>query len=340
MITLHFDPQICWKCPTKDCLVRCRYQELDLDQARVEKEKILSGTFSQVLENCHTCYACEEYCPNSNHPFYQLVELQERLGILNVPRPLFKQQARMMGPRERIAQEKLTPPIIDMCLFPMLLDSIQGRLYEGVSIIHGSDIFCNIMWLHFANMSLIKERLPVMISNIWEYYLRPSEVDELICYHDECYGAFTHLAPAYGISVPFKPIHLFNFLTRRLVELKRFIKPLGAKVAYQRPCSNRLIPETGDLVDEIFYHLGAERPKRAYDRENSLCCGGVLRMQQKDDEADRILAENIKDMRKTGVDYCVFNCPMCLMTMGEEVAAAGIFPILMSDLCKVALGEL
>ena len=84
----------------------------------------------------------------------------------------------------------------------------------------GSDIFCNIMWLHFAKSSVIRQRLPLVIKNIWNHYLRPSGVDELICFHDECYGTYTHLAPAFGIEVPFKPVHLFEYLHGQLVELR------------------------------------------------------------------------------------------------------------------------
>ncbi len=81
----------------------------------------------------------------------------------------------------------------------------------------------------------------------------------MICYHDECYGTYTQLAPAFGIPVPFRPIHLFEYLIERLEALKDQIRPIGMKAAYQRPCSNRLIPETQPLVDEIFRRVGVER---------------------------------------------------------------------------------
>ncbi len=103
MYTLNYDSQICYSCKTIDCLTRCWYQELkDVDKAREEKNKILRGEYSKVLDDCKTCYGCEEYCPNNNHPFYQIVELQEKLGVKNVPEPIHKQQLKMMGPKNRI----------------------------------------------------------------------------------------------------------------------------------------------------------------------------------------------------------------------------------------------
>ncbi|MDZ7699003.1 MAG: (Fe-S)-binding protein [Deltaproteobacteria bacterium] len=339
MYDIQFDPGICEACETLDCLVRCQHMTLDLDAARQERMNIINGDDSRVLKECITCYACEEYCPYDNHPFYLIVERQEQKDIWPVPKPLTKQQTIMMGPKGKIYPEKLGPPVIDMCYFPMLVKQIRGKLFEGCSTIVGSDLFCNIMWLHFAKNSVIRERVPMIIDNLWTYYLKDNHIEELICYHDECYATYTHLAPSFGMDVPFRPIHLFEYLTQRLDQLKDQIRPIGMKVAYQRPCSNRLIPETQHWVDDIFERIGVERVDREYDRENALCCGAILRAQQRDDLADDLQKRNIDDMKASGANVCVFNCPFCIFTLGETVAKEGMMPLLMSDLCQFALGE-
>ena len=339
MNTLKFNYKICEKCKSMDCLMKCQYIDMGLEEAREEWKKLIAGGDSRILEDCATCYACEEYCRHGNHPFYMIVERQEERKAWSVPIPLTEQQLIVMRPRGRIRPQKLQSPLINMCAFPMLQGTIRGKLFEGASTFAGYDIFCNIMWLHFARNSAIRERLPKMIENIQNYYLKESGVNEFVCFHDECYGAYTHLAPAFGIEVPFKPIHLFEYLTQRLDELKDHIRPLNEKVAYQRPCSNRLIPETQHWVDDIFERIGAERVKRQYDRENALCCAGTIQSQQKDDLADDVQKRNIDDMVSAGVKYCVFNCPACFFTMKDLVAERNIAPLLMSDLCHLALGE-
>ncbi len=339
MYDLQYDEETCNRCETLDCLMRCQHMELGLEQAREERQKILRGEDSPVLSDCLTCYACEAYCPYGNHPFYLIVERQEQRGVWPAPIPLIKQQVVMMAPRSKIEPRKVQEPVVNMCYFPMLSDCVRGRLFQGASTIVGSDIFCNIMWLHFAKNSVIRERVPQMIDNIWTYYLRESGVDELICFHDECYGTYTQLAPAFGMEVPFKPVHLFEYLTRRLDELQEHIRPLGMKAAYQRPCSNRLVPETQHWVDDIFQRIGVQRVEREYDGDNALCCGGVLRVQQREEVADDLLERNLSDMKAAGATVCVFNCPFCLFTMGEAVAQRGMMPILMSELCHFALGE-
>ncbi|MEW6261681.1 MAG: (Fe-S)-binding protein [Thermodesulfobacteriota bacterium] len=337
--SLRHDPELCRQCREIDCLTRCRPLKLNLEQARKERDNLLEGRFSTVLTDCTTCYACEEYCPYQNHPFYLLVDRQEELGVWPVPKPVTRQQILMMGMRGRLERKPVQKPLINMCFFPMLVGNITGRIFEGASTIVGSDVFCNIMWLHFGKNSVIRERLPQAIENIRRYYLEDSGVDEIVHFHDECYGTYTQLAPAFGIEVPFKSIHLFEFLVRRLEELKQHIRPLGFKVAYQRPCSNRLSPHTQDLVDDIFRRIGVTRVEREYDRDNALCCGAVLRGMQRDDEADRVQRLNLDDMAGAGAQVAVFNCPFCLFTLGEAAAKKGLMPLLMSDLCRAALGE-
>ena len=106
MYELQYDPKLCARCETIDCLTRCQYMDLDLEAAREERQRILDGEDSRVLRECATCYACEEYCPNGNHPFYVIVERQEEKGLLPAPAPITKQQIRMMAPRGTLAPGK------------------------------------------------------------------------------------------------------------------------------------------------------------------------------------------------------------------------------------------
>ncbi|MDY6824196.1 MAG: (Fe-S)-binding protein [Thermodesulfobacteriota bacterium] len=340
MNTIQFDPAICAQCETVDCLMRCQYIAFtDVDEAKTEKLAINEGRGSRVLEECLTCYACQEYCPNGNNPFYLLVERQEEQGLLPAPRPIVNEQLKMMAPRGRITKETVCPPVVNMCAFPMLTGCVRGKLFENASVIVGTDIFCNIMWLHFAKNSTIRQRVPRMIDNIMDHYLKDAGIEEMICFHDECYGTYTSLAPAYGIEVPFKPVHLFDYIDRRLDDLADHITPLNVNIAYQRPCSNRLIPETDTILDRIFEKIGANRVPRSYDRDTALCCGGVPRAQQRDDLADELVEANINDMLAVGATYCVFNCPFCMATLADEVAENGLRPILVSDLVQKALGR-
>ena len=331
-LKLKFDPDLCEECATYDCLVRCQYLNLDLEAAREERKKLNNGEDSVVLHRCATCYACNEYCQKGNYPFYQLVELQEQKGIWTAPKPIVNQQIKMFSPKGDFLPGDIEGTPFNLCLFPALKKNIKGQLFEKMTIFSSRDLFCNLVYLHFARSSVIKERAPQVIENFAR-----CNIKELVCFHDECYGFFASWAPAYGLAVPFKAIHLFEYLREKLKEKQ--IKKLGLKIAYQRPCSSRLTPWKEPYLDEIFDLIGVERVPRKYDRENALCCGGVFRMQARDELADDVNERNIEDMLQTGATVCVFNCPACYMTMGEMVAKRGLMPVLIGDLCRLAAGE-
>jgi len=337
LLELKFDSTKCAECEAVSCLVKCQYMDLkNKDKAKKEWQKVINGEDSYVLEACTTCYACEEYCPFGNHPFYLIVERQEEKGILPAPRPTVTMWMNQCQPVGRFMVGKVEEKALSYCFLPHFNTLVKGKLFDDIawSIIFGQEFFCNAVYLHYAKLSVIKDRLPKIIENI-----KNQGIKELICLHDECYGTFTSLAPAYGMDTPFKPVHYYEYLHNRLKALKDVLKPLNTKAAYQRNCSARLCPETDHYVDDIFGLLGIERVKRKYDRENALCCAEIIRMAKGPPLADDIQKRNIDDMVKSGAEYCVFNCPACWDSLAHKVAKQGIKPIHMIDLCKLAIGE-
>ena len=342
MYELRFDERKCMACKTCDCLTKCQYMDIDRDTAKTEMMKIINGEDSFVLHDCVTCYACEEYCKMGNHPFYLIVERQEELDIPPPPKPLIKQAIQLGIPwRGDLKIEEVKEPVLSMGMFAPLANLIQGRLFEGLSLLSvdprtAVNLFCQLMYLHYARTSVIKERLPGIIDTIAKH-----DVKEVIFFHDECYGTFTSYAPAVGIDVPFKPVHFFEYLYNRLQELKDEIKPLNLKVAYQRPCSSRLSPDKLHFVDDIFNLIGVDSD-REYIGQNALCCGGAIigqRYEGRYELAADLQRKNIEDMVNAGAQFCVFNCPACHDTLSRLVARKGIWPIYMSDLCRLAIGE-
>jgi Cysteine-rich domain len=343
MYKLKFNESNCLSCTTQDCLTRCQYMNIDRDTAKTEILKIARGEDSFVLHDCVTCYACEEYCPVHNHPFYLIVEKQEELDIPPLPRPLIRRGIQTGIPfRGEPEIEEINGCALDMCVFSDNIYLIQGKLFEGLPVISKDSrkmfhYFCQLMYLHYARSSVIKERLSGIIQTIAKH-----NTTEVICFHDECYGTFTSYCPAVGIDVPFKSIHLFEFLYNKLIELKDEIRPVNLKVAYQRPCSSRLSPDKHHFVKDIFELIGAKAVEREYIDENALCCGGTIQGQRRENSRKRAIdvqERNIEDMKKAGAQVCVFNCPACYTTLGRLVAQNGINPIFMSDLCRLAIGE-
>lgn len=343
MYELRFNESECLSCSTQACLTRCQYMDIDRETAKREILKIARGEDSFVLHDCVTCYACEEYCPVNNHPFYLIVEKQEELDVPPLPRPLIRRGINIGVPfRGEPETNEINGRALNMGVFSDLMHLLQGKLFANLTVISEDPrkmfhYFCQLMYLHYARSSVIKERLPGIIKTIARH--KPSE---LICFHDECYGTYASYCPAVGIDVPFKPVHLFEYLYNRLEELKDQVRPVNLKVAYQRPCSSRLSPDKHHFAQDIFNLIGAESVKREYVDENALCCGGTIQGQRREGSRKRaaeVQRRNIEDMKKAGAQFCVFNCPACFQTLGQMVARNGIRPIFMSDLCRLAIGE-
>ena len=337
MPVLQFDEHVCATCPTADCLVKCQYLKLDRDEAHREMMKIARGEDSSVLHDCMTCYGCEEYCPRGNHPYYLICERREEKGFYTASRPITNQWINMTQMQGKPLVGKVKDKALSSCFIPALGEMGSGEIFKEVAsaIVFGAEFMCPAVHTHFAKMSVVKERLPLVIDNFVKLGAK-----EVICLHDECYGTYTSIAPAYGLAVPFKPVYYMDFLLDRLKELKDRLKPLNIKAAYQRPCSNRLIPDKHPLVKKILDFIGVELLEREYQGENSL----VLREKYFDRSPVinwpmKCSGETSRIWCKAEPRYCVFNCPACQSTLSGKVAKKGLKPVHIIDLCKMAIGE-
>jgi hypothetical protein len=203
--------------------------------------------------------------------------------------------------------------------------AIQGQLFEGIPLLKGKHYFCNVLFAHMGNESIMKERLQAMVNN-----LAKSGAKEIVFLHDDCYALLKGMAPEY----------LRDYLT----ENKSKIRKLNMKVAYQRPCASRYTPEKDTTVDEIFDLIGIERVKRKYDGINSICCGVEvagpgLKLFPRGKNFEPFRVKNIEDAKNHGAEAMVYLCPMCFTTMNKNVRDAGMKNFMISDICRLALGE-
>jgi heterodisulfide reductase subunit B len=111
------------------------------------------------------------------------------------------------------------------------------------------------------------------------------------------------------------------------------------RVAYQRPCASRFTPEKDVFLDDIFDLIGAKRVARTYDKENCLCCtGSFLRVYS--EKAREFQKLNLDDALAAGADALVTLCPMCDRVLRKPAAERNLKKIFITDLCRMALGEI
>jgi len=317
-----------------DCLVKCLYVNYDKDKAVAEIKALIEGNEADILSQCVTCCGCREYCPTGADPYDLILKAQERTEAFPIP----AEAAGAFDLTSMIPSEVITgdpdKPVLSLCVMERQLPegALDSQLFKGMTIAKGGDYFCYIGYVHVAKESPIAKNAQKFIDNI------ASLGKEIVFIHDDCY-AMTHTkVKDYGITVPFKYMHIFEYLRNYIRDHRNSIIKLDKKIAYQRPCASRYTPEKDVFLDEIFQLIGVERVKRRYDRETALCCTGPL-INVNRERAIQIQTKNIEDAIASGADALVTLCPMCDRVLRRPTSERGLNKIYITDLCRMALGE-
>jgi Fe-S oxidoreductase len=224
--------------------------------------------------------------------------------------------------------------VMSVCVFGKSdADLIQGQLYD-LPRVGGKPYFCWVMMSHLGAESVQRSRAREMVDR-----LALTGAKEVICFHDDCYAMLARLAPDYGIRVPFRPVHLAEYLVEYLRAHPDRVQPLKIDVAYQRPCASRHTPEKEHFIDEFFELVGANRVQRTYDRQNALCCAGIkMALGKGDPRPDQ--EKNLLDAKAAGASALVCLCPVCMHSLSAVAGEHALPLVFIGDLARMALGEI
>lgn len=322
-----------------DCLAKCHYLDFDNETGGDAFQKLVRGEKPSWLYDCVTCIACNEYCPKDARPFDLILQRMEEAGDFTDPKlkaqmaDRFKAEGepRPMEPKDRV---------MSICVMDGSMPwAIQGSLFQELPILKGRHYFCNVLFAHMGDESIMRDRLQGLVNN-----LAKSGAKEIVFVHDDCYALLAGMAPEYGVKLPFRPVSILEYLAEYLKEHPDRITKLNMKVAYQRPCASRYTPEKDHYVDEIFSLIGVERVARQYDGINAICCGvelaGLnLKLFPRGKNFAPFRDQNVQDAKDHGAEAMVYLCPMCFRTLNKQVRGAGMSNYMISDICRLALGE-
>ena len=320
-----------------DCFVQCQYADFSPDTAIREIQSLKRGENAAILKQCITCMACNEYCPTGANPYDLILKLQEEKKIHFVEPAVadFIEETLTVVPNEIIPGDP-DKPALNLCVMGHAYppDITESKMFAGLTLVRGSDYFSRAVFLHTGMESKVRAHTRQYIDN-----LSKINKQEIIFVHDDCYTMVVKKAPEYGITVPFRAVHIIEYVLGYLQEHDSSIVKLNKNIAYQRPCISRYTPEKEPYVDKLFKLIGAERVARKYDRKNALCCAFGLR--ETDPERGlKILKRNLDDALDYGAEAMVFLCPGCYWLTSEACEERGLAAIFITDLCRMALGEL
>src|SRR4030042_813882 len=316
-----------------DCLVKFRYVDYDKNKAVAEIKALMEGKKAEILNKCITCCACREYCPTGADPHDLIVRAQEKFDAFPIMKGADMMDLAFAIPSEVIQGDR-DKPVLSLCVMERQIPegALDGNLFQGMTVVKGGDYFCLIGYVHIGKESPIEKGAQKFIARLTHLG------KGVIFLHDDCYALVHAKVRDYGISVPFRYMHLFEYLRNYLRDHQSRITPLGKKVAYQRPCASRYTPEKDIFLDEIFDLIGVERPPRKYERETALCCTGPI-IRVFPEMAQEVQAKNIGDAIACGADALITLCPVCDRILRRPPAARALTKIFVTDLCRMALGE-
>ncbi len=314
------------------CLEFCPYTDYDLERAQREMHELVAGGVPPIVGLCVTCASCNLVCPNQANPFDLLNRRQEETGALAVPEQAVQNFAKLHNLPTVVKPGQPGKPVLNLCIVgDMVRDLLNHPLFEGLTIVEGADYFCTVGYIHLGKPGLVKQEARRFINN-----LAALGAQEVVCFHDDCYTLLTTMAAQFGLEVPFRPVHIFEYLYCELEKRQTALRRVPLKVAYQSPCASRYTPAKEVYLDKIFHLLGVERAPRRYEGLQALCCGAPLMARDKA-RAAAVKQRNVEDARNASADAMVFLCPMCYLNLRKLVRDAGLEPVFITELARRAL---
>lgn len=318
-----------------DCLVRCQYVDYDKEKAVQQIQELMDGKPAEILKECVTCCACNEYCPTGANPFDLINHLQEVHNSLPIPEKMRKFMDAGADVPSALIRGDDSKPVLSLCVMerPLPDDAVGGQMFDGMPVAKGGEYFCYLGYVHIGMVSPLKDNAQRFVDVLAGIGAR-----EIVFIHDDCYSMLSKM-PEFGVEVPFKTTHIIQYMRDYLKSHPDLITPLNRKIAYQRPCASRYTSEMDPVLDEMFELIGVERVARKFDKESALCCGGMF--SRIDPERIVPMVEgNIRDAAESGGEAMVYLCPLCMVSLAKPASEKGLKPIFITQLVRMALGEL
>jgi Fe-S oxidoreductase len=324
-----------------DCLVKCRYANYSVDRAVAEIKLLMDGKNAEILDRCVTCMACNDYCPTGANPADLIFALQEKIGacpIFTYYKPVMEEYVKGLegetDPAQWIQADPDKPVLsFDSFHFEQFPEgTLDSQLFKGLNVIRGGQYASLTGCVHMGKASLVERYGQVVLDRLAAFG------KDIVYMHNEGFVLANVKAKEYGFNVPFKSMHLFEYLRNYLRDHKSRIIRLEKKVAYHANCATRWIPQYDSFLDEVFELIGVERLSRQYERSNALCCSVPVLFTNKELALD-IQKKNFEDAIACDADAMITSCPVCDWVLRRPSAKFGLPKIFITDLCRMALGE-
>jgi heterodisulfide reductase subunit D len=160
-----------------------------------------------------------------------------------------------------------------------------------------------------------------------------------------CYRTVTKDWPEIlGRPLPFKTVHISEYLAKKMKKKKFKLKSMKLKAAYHDPCHlgrhmfpKQVYDEPRFVIDKI---PNMNRVILDRERDNTLCCGAGVGVKAGLPEYSEYIATlRVEEARAKGADAIITSCPFCIrgLTDGakEEAKRSGLKEIKILELTEL-----
>jgi Fe-S oxidoreductase len=324
-----------------DCLVKCRYVDYSKERAASEIKLLMEGKPADILNTCITCNACFQYCPTGADPANLIYKMQEKFASpISVSFKRFTDSVIKtfeQGSKDvQVIEGDPDRPALSFDSFPFNQfpeGTLESSMFKGMTVVRGRKYVSLVGMAHMGGESLAERYGRKVIEAFAELG------KDIVYVHNEGYILAHIKARELGINVPYRYTHLFEYMRDYLRNNRSCVTRLNRRVAYQPNCAVRWLPGQDVWLNEIFELIGVERVSRKYQGVDALCCGGPALFVNRE-LAMTMQNDNIQDAIDSHAEALITICPMCEIVLREQTAKAGLPQMFITDLCRMALGEI
>ena len=285
----------CLRCG--ECLQKCPILQYPEEKAIIEITKLRDWEDSEVVQKCISCFSCDAFCPNGNHP-YELILSHRYKNYLKTKKipgrskgalPLNKRNfayfaRKKMPPEERKLLEsweenshrdlsEYKEVILAGCnfqVYPYLLDS---PIFSGAPVIASRDLCCGEVYFRMGLFNMVER----MASHIERRY-REMRIKKLIVPCIAGFNMLKNILPEeFGAKFDFEIEYGGAWLLKRIENGKIQIKKkINKVVSIQESCHAKVLGEEYWLIPRKLAELaGAKINEIEHSQLNAICCGAA-----------------------------------------------------------------
>ena len=128
-----------------DCVFLCPYVDYDREESIEQFQRLMEGETPEIVGQCVTCVACNQFCDKGADPFDLILARQEETGVLNIPEQNTEIFRNMPNAPSQVIDGEPGKPVLSLCSVGDFLPGLfDGPLFEGLTVLKGGDYFCSV----------------------------------------------------------------------------------------------------------------------------------------------------------------------------------------------------